>query len=91
LTEPPSEAIVGLSHINRIQRILLDLGPMTADEIMTNIQQQTSRAPTDKELNNLLSKNKKMFYKNGTTWKKSLIGSSYEVVIWAHVNHDEEE
>lgn len=82
---------MGLSHINRIQRILLDLGPMTADEIMTNIQQQTSRAPTDKELNNLLSKNKKMFYKNGTTWKKSLIGSLYEVVIWAHVNHDEEE
>jgi len=82
---------VGLSHINRIQRILLDIGPMTVERLLEIIRSQTRQVPSSRQVNNLLSKNKKLFYEHGKERTSSALGSRYDVIVWAHVNYQNEE
>jgi len=42
-------------------------------------------------VNNILSKNPKMFFKHGKTKTKSALNSRYEIIVWAHVNYQNEE
>ncbi len=82
---------MGLSHINRIQRILLDEGPMTVDQMISIIKGQTRQVPSSRQVNNILSKNPKLFFKHGKTKTKSTLNSRYEIIVWAHVNYRNEE
>ena len=82
---------MGLSHINRVQRILLDHGALSVLEILDIIKSQTVQVPTARELNNILAKNPKMFFKAGRQRTKSAANVGYRVVVWAHVHSKEEE
>ena len=86
---PLSEAIVSaISHIDRVQRILLDNGPMTMRQILEEFQKQTRRVPTRNRLGNILSKNPRCFYEHGKIAVKSTMGDYRDQIVWAHVNDE---
>lgn len=82
---------MGLSHIQRVQQILLNHGPLTVEQILAIIKSQTRQVPNSRQLNNILSKNPKMFFKAGKQKTSTALRASYHVIIWCHVNYEEEE
>lgn len=82
---------MGLSHIQRVQQILLNHGPLTVEQILTIIKSQTVQVPSSRQLNNILSKNPKMFFKAGKEKTSTALHVPYNVIIWCHVNYEEEE
>jgi len=74
------------AHVDRISRILLNQGPMTAESILEVIRSQTKQVPTMRQMNNFLSKNPQ-FEEIGREKKHSELSGDYQIVVWGHVNY----
>ncbi len=68
---------------NRVERILLENGPLTTMEIISLFPWKW--APTNNQLSNTLAKNN-CFKKIGLRRIKGFVSGSYKVCVWAHVN-----
>ena len=50
---------------------------MTVDQMISIIKGQTRQVPSSRQVNNILSKNPKLFFKHGKTKTKSALNSRY--------------
>jgi hypothetical protein len=76
---------VSVSHRNRIERVLLEKGALTAAQIIDVISSSFKQCPTMNQLTNLLFQDPR-FVKVGTTRINRILGGGYETTLWAHID-----
>ena len=63
---------------------------MTVDQMISIIKGQTRQVPSSRQVNNILEEPETVLQARKTK-TKSALNSRYEIIVWAHVNYQNEE